>query len=195
MESGAVCLFWLMGCPLQAPPPGARKERCRGINGGREGKNRNMNGTMWKASTAGKARFMLCSERGAQSTFGNYGRNNWKFDTAWTVSRIGWVGRKPSGWFKQQVLIFPRWSFSCVAALSSNTTRFHWEMCGFVCQCARQAPQSKNEVWAGSMTYSACQASQFFQDPHILHCPFRWLPNSSPSQSQGLNLMYHFWEI
>ena len=52
MESGLVCLFWLRGCPPQAPLLGGGGEGCRGINGGKEGKIRKMNAsTIVKVST------------------------------------------------------------------------------------------------------------------------------------------------
>lgn len=36
LESGLVCLFWLRGCPQQAPLLGTGREGCRGIHGGKD---------------------------------------------------------------------------------------------------------------------------------------------------------------
>lgn len=91
MESGVVCLFWLRGCPEQAPLLGAGREGCRGINGGKEGKIRKKNGSAisMKASTQVKPMFRNgCT----QSKLGNCRHNNWKFETMWTVWTISRIG-------------------------------------------------------------------------------------------------------
>lgn len=38
MESGAMCLLWLSGCPEQVPPLGTGREERGGKNGSEEGK-------------------------------------------------------------------------------------------------------------------------------------------------------------